>query len=510
MTGVGLSSAYDTPAVVAGERRVRYARFRPAVPEGAWALRLAMEDALRCASFDDAGRLVLVRRLRILGLPARAGAGGFGRALERAWREAARQAVPALAGPDMAFAEEAAQATAVWFPSPAEAVLAALVRSIEGSSLSAWFWPSAVPMLAEVPAVAERVPLLLAQLQALAPRTWQQAVARWPPALQLRLQRWTMPGGEVRCAEGEPPVLGAAVPRPVAALPVQPSFLVDKRAAVVETPASPIRAPAAPLSAGMLPSDKHSPPTASDPPEAERSTVGHAAAPSARGQAHPVSADAPEVPQARRPLHAARDVSPLFFARGTSPEVTPATVVPVTAQPVVSPSAPRPPRRIAAARPPIAAPFPWLHDALFSPHAGALWLVRLLDAVGFGATRPDPGSAFAVLGGLFRTAGLADEDPHWDLLPPDAVPPAPRETRPWQIQARRTLRRRAGLSVAELARRPGWITLTLTHADIVLPLDTVDLRVRRLGLDSDPGYVPWLGRILRFHFVARADWPEPG
>ena len=49
-----------------------------------------------------------------------------------------------------------------------------------------------------------------------------------------------------------------------------------------------------------------------------------------------------------------------------------------------------------------------------------------------------------------------------------------------------------------------------THADVVLPLDTVDLRVRRLGLDSDPGYVPWLGRILRFHFVARADWPEPG
>jgi len=52
-----------------------------------------------------------------------------------------------------------------------------------------------------------------------------------------------------------------------------------------------------------------------------------------------------------------------------------------------------------------------------------------------------------------------------------------------------------------------------THLDLVLPLEDVDLRVRRLGLDSDPGWCPWLGRIVAFHFVSRSllpEWPDRG
>jgi hypothetical protein len=37
-----------------------------------------------------------------------------------------------------------------------------------------------------------------------------------------------------------------------------------------------------------------------------------------------------------------------------------------------------------------------------------------------------------------------------------------------------------------------------------MPLEAADLRLRRAGLDSDPGWVPWFGRIVSFHFVARA------
>jgi hypothetical protein len=44
---------------------------------------------------------------------------------------------------------------------------------------------------------------------------------------------------------------------------------------------------------------------------------------------------------------------------------------------------------------------------------------------------------------------------------------------------------------AEIAFDPGWI-------DVRLRLDDVDLDLRRAGLDLDPGYVPWLGCVVRF------------
>jgi hypothetical protein len=44
---------------------------------------------------------------------------------------------------------------------------------------------------------------------------------------------------------------------------------------------------------------------------------------------------------------------------------------------------------------------------------------------------------------------------------------------------------------AEIAFDPGWIDVHLRLAD-------VDLDLRRAGLDLDPGYVPWLGCVVRF------------
>lgn len=41
--------------------------------------------------------------------------------------------------------------------------------------------------------------------------------------------------------------------------------------------------------------------------------------------------------------------------------------------------------------------------------------------------------------------------------------------------------------------RPGWI-------EVVLALDEVDVEVRVAGLDLDPGWVPWLGCVLRFRY----------
>lgn len=66
---------------------------------------------------------------------------------------------------------------------------------------------------------------------------------------------------------------------------------------------------------------------------------------------------------------------------------------------------------------------------------------------------------------------------------------------------RRSCRRHARLGLADLARRPGRIAATRTHLDVVFDVQQTDLRVRRLGLDVDPGWVPWLGRVVRFHYL---------
>jgi hypothetical protein len=38
---------------------------------------------------------------------------------------------------------------------------------------------------------------------------------------------------------------------------------------------------------------------------------------------------------------------------------------------------------------------------------------------------------------------------------------------------------------------PGWVELHFS-------LDDVSTELRRAGLDTDPGYVPWLGKVIKF------------
>lgn len=46
---------------------------------------------------------------------------------------------------------------------------------------------------------------------------------------------------------------------------------------------------------------------------------------------------------------------------------------------------------------------------------------------------------------------------------------------------------------ASITREPGWI-------EVCLSLDHVDLDIRRAGLDVDPGWLAWLGRVVRFRY----------
>jgi|GEM_PF-4035730 len=69
-----------------------------------------------------------------------------------------------------------------------------------------------------------------------------------------------------------------------------------------------------------------------------------------------------------------------------------------------------------------------------------------------------------------------------------------------QLLAALYLRRHCGLSLRALVQRPGRVVLTATHWDVIFDLNQVDLRLRRMALDSDPGWVAWLGRVVQFHY----------
>jgi hypothetical protein len=58
-----------------------------------------------------------------------------------------------------------------------------------------------------------------------------------------------------------------------------------------------------------------------------------------------------------------------------------------------------------------------------------------------------------------------------------------------------------GVRTSALAR-PGRISVTRTHVDVVLDLEDIDMAARVSGLDRDPGWVPDLGRVVCFHFEA--------
>lgn len=85
-----------------------------------------------------------------------------------------------------------------------------------------------------------------------------------------------------------------------------------------------------------------------------------------------------------------------------------------------------------------------------------------------------------------------------ELPPPDG----------FQRVAARLERRYGALNLwnAELLTVPAAFRCTETHLDVDLPLKAARVDVRRAGLDRDPGWVRWLGRVVAFHFVPDPPW----
>jgi hypothetical protein len=78
--------------------------------------------------------------------------------------------------------------------------------------------------------------------------------------------------------------------------------------------------------------------------------------------------------------------------------------------------------------------------------------------------------------------------------------------RVWTVAIKRWCWRMGRIAVSDIVNRNGRVWLTRTDLDVTFPLAAADLRIRRIGLDIDPGWLPWFGesgRVVRFHYRDR-------
>jgi len=80
------------------------------------------------------------------------------------------------------------------------------------------------------------------------------------------------------------------------------------------------------------------------------------------------------------------------------------------------------------------------------------------------------------------------------------------------VAVKRWLWRMGRLTVGDVINRNGRVWLTRTDLDVTFPLAAADLRIRRIGLDIDPGWLSWFGesgRVVRFHYRDRQPEGQP-
>ncbi len=68
------------------------------------------------------------------------------------------------------------------------------------------------------------------------------------------------------------------------------------------------------------------------------------------------------------------------------------------------------------------------------------------------------------------------------------------------LATQRLVIRLTGRGWRVLIRRRGRVRLSPTHLDVTYDGRDADIAVRQAGLDLDPGWVPWLGRVVSFHY----------
>ncbi|MEJ8850979.1 hypothetical protein [Variovorax rhizosphaerae] len=488
-------------------RTVRHLRMRVPSESHARQLQVRLDDALRCASLPDGGeRLLFVRRLDLGRMPEGWSAQGLSLHIERCVQAAGLRWVHG----DTA---EAAQAGAVWFASPFEAMRCYALRLAVGAVPDAWHWRLALPPevlapdadrgerlrrivreLVSSPGAVNTVPALLQALEDAGHGRWARAQTLLEMGALLRdsgvrLPRsWAVihpvadvpalrPGDGARALSGDA-APGTAALANRAGAPRHEAPRTQPLSATSNEPGA--RTPS--LALVTPPSSKASPRTLSDTsvPAPSPVATSHAVTQSVAPQRF-----APVVPAGKTP---------------STPHTPPSQVLPTS-----SPSPlhdkreapPAPPRTLEAI-------------GQFTTAGGLMCLVPVLSRLHFGAVADDDAAPLMqrLLQRIATRLDLPHDDATWSLAaalaaPEDArTPDLDARTTHWLNTLRRHLRLQCGIGLASLALRPGWLDWGPTHIDVHLPLAQADLRIRRAGLDIDPGWVAWLQRIVRFHYFS--------
>lgn len=166
---------------------------------------------------------------------------------------------------------------------------------------------------------------------------------------------------------------------------------------------------------------------------------------------------------------------------------------------------------MAHARDPVREDLLWpagLEGREISDCGGLVFLVHVLARLGLPTlldTQPELRECalpWRIFGDLLQRVEAPD-DPVLTALAPRFEPAAPPDglTRTWAEQVSAWVERRTQAPLSALVRRPAILAWTPTHLDLVLPLSALSLAARRYALDANPGWVPWLGRIIEIRYV---------
>ena len=516
-------------------RQIRTLRLRASRREQVARSAIALEDALRTASLPQMprGAILLVRRLDLGRLSADASPQWLSRHIET--RLQALQLPPARPRHDAPSAE------LVWFADRSEALADLLATSLHGTP-RAWYWAGVLPGWRASMTMRELLPRVLRQAE---------VEADGPAGVAALLDRLLRQGRlDLVLEHLDPchvqPIAGSAS-TPAATAPSTPSRPQDIVGARPESgkPSEVVRAP--PLrrvTVSPIANDAWRPVLtrwfrrwgAAD--RRSRWLAAHAlvavhgpaaAAHADRLIAHltgpaPEPRAAPTQARIDRPVRGSSERAP------TTPQRGPRTAGPVAEADATLPE-PEPTRGAAHATSPEV-----LSDARMetlpaaepdwqpSRHGGLLLLLPALARLEIAEADPDGDLCLCLLHRIADRLRIRKDDAIRRALPKPLPRTAPRAFVPpqaWRslrlphgadlgredcllaachLVLARFLRRYAQISLRRLVRRPALVHATPTHIDLCFDARWVELEVRLAGLDLDPGWVPWLGRVVTFHY----------
>ena len=526
-------------------RRVRRLYVRAGDEDDAQHAATLLGDALRTASLRgaDEGRLVVIRHLALGRIPARVSAASLALHIERVAEDVMSQAVTH----DVPAADAA---NVVVFPDRSEAIVALAGLHARGAAADEWFWPDVVGGWRADASRSERWSLLLEAAHGLpeaavvAAAVIDQAIgtgaedavlasvlagqgARW-----LRLEGWS----SLSPAAAPPPwrqptgrrretfrrwrrMWGPADDRLVWLTTL---MAVLERPACVADPRLPGRIAFA-LQSFEGGSPLHHDDQFRTITRADRPTVeGHQPGDADDGAMPPPSDARPGIDSDRRLVSA--EPSPRSASVGDSIERLSDTAPPAEL---------RPERQRPAFEADTRSPL----SQAFTSYAGLLLVVPILERLEFAAFLAshsgflDAGFPARLLWFIGQRVGLPPRDPlaiacraecgdsdgPASSVIEDIVFDLPGRAREilsspkprtrldspltaWLTAVRRWCRRHARMGLTTLIRRPGHVHISRTHIDACFAVSQIDVRVRRLALDVDPGWVPWMGRVVQFSY----------